>query len=78
MQAQALLGLLYMEGNGTPKSQPQALHWYTKAAAVGDALGELMLGNMYVVVVIDVVIDDSSTSFFADLRTLVGMRRPSF
>ena len=46
-RSQALLGLLYMEGNGTPQSEQQALAWFSKAALAGDALGELQLATMY-------------------------------
>jgi hypothetical protein len=32
-----LLGCMYEEGNGIPKSEPQALHWYKKSAKAGNA-----------------------------------------
>lgn len=45
--AQAMLGLMYYEGQGTTKNNNEALKWFNKAAQQGNALGQYYLGLAY-------------------------------
>lgn len=47
IQAQALLGLLYANGEGVPQDYKKAAQWYEKAAAQGNAMAQLNLGSRY-------------------------------
>jgi uncharacterized protein len=46
-KAQALLGLMYEEGVGTPKDYAEALHWLQLGARKGDATAQNNLGVLY-------------------------------
>ena len=45
--AQAMLGKMYADGQGTPQNDALALEWLTRAAKRGDALAQNRLGFMY-------------------------------
>ena len=45
--AQAILGLMYDNGNGVPQDHVQAAEWYRKAAKQGNAVAQSNLGEMY-------------------------------
>jgi TPR repeat protein len=45
--AQTSLGLMYQEGEGTPKDEKKAFYWYSKAANQGLAIAQASLGLMY-------------------------------
>jgi serine/threonine-protein kinase len=45
--AQAILGLLYANGQGTQRDDQQAVYWYGKAAEQGNARAQQLLGGMY-------------------------------
>jgi TPR repeat protein len=38
---------MYADGTGVPKDSAQAVAWYRKASAQGDAVGQFLLGNAY-------------------------------
>lgn len=46
-EAQARLGKLYLDGNGTEKDYSEAVKWITKSAAQGNALGQHQLAWCY-------------------------------
>ncbi|TFI32869.1 sel1 repeat family protein, partial [Histophilus somni] len=46
-KAQAVLGTMYMFGQGITQNSQQAVYWYTKAAEQGAAKAQSMLGFMY-------------------------------
>ncbi|MFX8176283.1 hypothetical protein ABTL07_19655, partial [Acinetobacter baumannii] len=46
--AQTGMGILYENGREVVKSEAQAVAWYQKAAAQGDAEAEYRLGQRYV------------------------------
>jgi uncharacterized protein len=46
-RAQSLLGLIYFEGHGVRRDEPEAMRWYRRAADQGDADAQLEIGNMY-------------------------------
>ena len=46
-EAQVLLGLMYLRGDGVPKDAGVALKWYMAAAEQGNAEGQANLGSMY-------------------------------
>lgn len=45
--AQGVLGLMYANGQGTPKDYGQAIYWYRKSADQGSAQSQSYLGFMY-------------------------------
>jgi len=45
--SQAMLGMLYAEGNGVPKDFAKAVQWFQKAADQGDPLGCVGIGMAY-------------------------------
>jgi Sel1 repeat len=45
--AQAMLGSMYINGEGVPKNYAEAMKWYRLSADQGDATGQLELGIMY-------------------------------
>ena len=45
--AQALLGVMYANGQGVPQDDAEAVKWYRLAAAQGDADAQYNLGVMY-------------------------------
>jgi TPR repeat protein len=45
--AQSILGVMFYDGEGTPKDDKQAFHWYTKAAEQGEASSQSQLGEMF-------------------------------
>jgi hypothetical protein len=45
--AQAVLGLMYEEGDGVARDYPMAAFWYTKAAEQGDCVAQIIIGKMY-------------------------------
>jgi TPR repeat protein len=45
--AQNDLGLMYIEGNGVPKDELEAVKWYRKSAEQGNAVGQAHLGAIY-------------------------------
>jgi uncharacterized protein len=45
--AQAMLGIMYDDGDGVPQDRTEAAKWYYKAAAGGDADGQYLLGTMF-------------------------------
>ena len=47
VQAQRLLGNIYMGHSGVPKDYAEAARWYQKAADQGDALSQDTLGFMF-------------------------------
>ena len=47
MQAQYGLGLMYVNGEGVPKDDEQAIYWYTKAAEQGDVDAQFGLWLIY-------------------------------
>jgi len=47
VDAQISLGRAYEDGNGVPKSDPQAVKWYRMAAEHGDAWAQNRLGLMF-------------------------------
>ena len=46
-EAQSNLGFMYVKGQGVPKDEAKAVHWWTKAAEQGDAVAQNNLGVMY-------------------------------
>jgi TPR repeat protein len=48
-KAQAVLGLMYMRGQGVPHDDLEAADWFRKAAEQGDSTGEAWLGFSYFV-----------------------------
>lgn len=46
-KAQALLGLLYEDGNGVPQNYAQAAKWYLRAAEQGEAGAQDLLAGLY-------------------------------
>jgi len=45
--AQALLGLIYLNGNGIQRNDSEAIKWYRRAADQGNADAQLRIGDMY-------------------------------
>ena len=45
--AQSYLGRMYLNGQGVPKNDSQAVDWFRKAAKQGDPLAQYYLGLMY-------------------------------
>lgn len=45
--AMAMLGAMYMGGNGTPQNASKALEWFARAADLGDSNGMLGLAFLY-------------------------------
>ncbi|WP_308726487.1 tetratricopeptide repeat protein, partial [Haemophilus influenzae] len=45
--AQANLGSMYYNGRGVKQDDFEAVKWFSKAAAQGDAIAQASLGNMY-------------------------------
>src|SRR4029450_3665784 len=46
-RAQAVLGVMYANGQGVPKSDTEAMKWYQLAADQGDAGAQTALGVIY-------------------------------
>ena len=46
-RAQLLLGLMYFNGHGVQRNDPEAMKWYRRAADQGDADAQLKIGDMY-------------------------------
>src|SRR5262249_44746031 len=46
-RAQAILGVMYANGQGVPKSDTEAMKWYRIAADQGDAGAQTALGVIY-------------------------------
>ena len=46
-RAQSLLGLLYSNGRGVTRDDPEAARWFHRAAEQGDAAAQFNLGLMY-------------------------------
>src|SRR5262245_20471904 len=47
-KAQIILGIMYANGQGAPKSDTEAMKWYRLAADQGDAGAQTALGVIYV------------------------------
>src|SRR5262245_63005191 len=47
-RAQAILGVMYANGQGVPKSDTEAMKWYQIAADQGDPGAQTALGVIYV------------------------------
>lgn len=47
VEAQAQVGVMYFEGEGTSKNIPKAFDWFQKAALQGHAAAQMMAGIMY-------------------------------
>ena len=47
VNAQFMLGLLYIDGEGVPLDEAEATHWFRKVAEQGDASAQLYLSDMY-------------------------------
>lgn len=47
VQSQAMLGFMYMEGQGVPQDYAEALKWLRLAANQGEPKAEIALGEMY-------------------------------
>lgn len=45
--AELLLGLKYLEGNGTAVNEAEAARWFERGAAQGDPIAEYRLGTLY-------------------------------
>jgi hypothetical protein len=45
--AQCFLGAIIDYGRGVPQSDNEAAHWYTKAAAQGQAMAQYRLGEYH-------------------------------
>ena len=45
--AQSLLGLMHLFGQGTPQSYPKAILWLRRAAAQGEPKAQFKLGTLY-------------------------------
>jgi hypothetical protein len=46
-RAQSLLGLIYFNGHGVRRDEPEAINWYRRAADQGDADAQLTIGLIY-------------------------------
>jgi uncharacterized protein len=46
-EAQSLLGMMHLFGQGTPQSYPKAILWLRRAAAQGEPKAQFQLGTMY-------------------------------
>jgi len=46
-EAQTLLGMMYLKGQGTEKDTVLATYWFQEAARQGNATAERTLGEMY-------------------------------
>ena len=46
-RAQSLLGLIYLNGRGVQRNDPEAMKWYRRAADQGDADAQVKIGDMY-------------------------------
>ena len=46
-EAEALLGAMYLQGNGVDKNGSEAASWYSKAATHGNTEAQLVLSDMY-------------------------------
>lgn len=46
-RAQSLLGLIYSNGRGVQRNDPEAMKWYRRAADQGDADAQVKIGDMY-------------------------------
>jgi TPR repeat protein len=46
--AQAVIGTLYLQGNGVPANTSEAIHWYEKSAKSGNASAAMTLARLYV------------------------------
>jgi hypothetical protein len=46
-QAMVLLGAMYAQGRGGPKSDPDAVYWFRQASELGNPRGMYNLGLMY-------------------------------
>src|SRR5262249_57376614 len=46
-RARAILGVMYANGQGVPKSDTEAMKWYQLAADQGDAAAQTALGIIY-------------------------------
>ena len=46
-RAQSLLGLIYLNGRGVQRNDPEAMKWYRRAADQGDADAQVRIGDMY-------------------------------
>src|SRR5262249_56082979 len=46
-RAQVILGVMYANGQGVPKSDTEAMKWYRLAADQGDAGAQTALGGIY-------------------------------
>lgn len=47
MLSQRLVGIMYLQGQGTEKDAVQAAYWFQEAAKQGDAAAQAYLGEMY-------------------------------
>jgi uncharacterized protein len=45
--AQAVIGTLYLQGNGVPANPSEAIHWYEKSASNGNATAAMTLAHLY-------------------------------
>jgi TPR repeat protein len=46
-EAQSLLGMMHLFGQGTPQSYPKAILWLRRAAAQGEPKAQFKLGTLY-------------------------------
>lgn len=46
-QAQFEIGIMYVEGNGVPKNDAEAVKWFRKAAEQGNSPAQFELGFMF-------------------------------
>ena len=46
-RARALIGMMYVDGEGVPQDDAEALRWFRLSADHGHAIGQWMLGAMY-------------------------------
>ena len=46
-KAQAILGILYEQGQGVPQDYSEAAKWYAKAGDSGESLAQFRLGTLY-------------------------------
>jgi PAS domain S-box-containing protein len=46
-RAQSLMGLIYFNGHGVQRNDPEAMKWYRRAADQGDTDAQLKIGDMH-------------------------------
>ncbi|GBC01749.1 hypothetical protein RclHR1_04310010 [Rhizophagus clarus] len=58
VEAQCILGLMYLDGEGVRKDVQEALKWLTKSAEKGNIDAQLILGQLYTDGIVDVEQED--------------------